>query len=421
MFDSYTHRRARKTWGAFLCVFAILITIPFIGTADEGDTWIVFDSNRPNPEATERTYWDIWKLDPDARNWEQTGADCDLFGDPLTNDPANEWDPTYSVHDKCRVEDGAVIFVSDRDGYPHLYKISIDGGFWIPLFDAHIDEYATVDPCYNFSGDLVAYASNQDGNWEIYTMEPDRNAQPHQVTHTPDWCDNRSPCFSTDGNTIYFVSNYDNGPSGDGCTGFGEIYSINLDGTGMQKVIVDEYDNPLLLDYQECDPCCSPVDDDILVFATNFPTSTYSTEDDRINFELFSFSFTTKEITRLTASWNEHYDDGKIYELWNSTMPCFHPNGQKIVWSASNWTNVPWRESYPYQPSYWRPGDRGQGASQQIWIRGTNQTADEHNRWFPPSFWGYSESGPGGGHWNGGHQHHQHFNPSWDYKPGCIP
>jgi len=390
-----------------LCAFLILaLFIPATLEAAEGDTWIVFDCNRSGASG----YWDIWKLDPDGDGSQWNDS---LFGTALTKDPANEWDPTYSKEDKRGTKQGAVVFVSDKDGYPHLYKISIDGeSYWWHLASGPGDPWADVDPCYSFDGKKIAFASNRTGNWEIYTMTSDGQ----DVTRiTQSFSDNRSPCFSKDGSKIYFIGNRDTGAIGDW-----EIYVVNSSGGTPSKAIVNSSGQPLLLDYTEHDPCCSPTDPNIIVFTTNVATPTYGehlSEVDRINFELFSYNFVTKDTNRLTDSWNEYWsskDSKWVPQLWNSSMPCFSPDGERIAWSADNWTGLTWQpDNYPdgpYNPSYWKPNG-GQGSVHQIWTRRLDQP--DHHYWFPPSYWGYLE-GEGPWPWPPGHQHHKHYNPSWD-------
>ncbi|MBN2380742.1 PD40 domain-containing protein [candidate division WOR-3 bacterium] len=391
----------------------LLFAVPVALVAAEGDTWIVFDCNRPNPNTTERTYWDIWKLDPDGDGSQSSDS---LFGVPLTDDPANEWDPTYSA------EDQAVVFVSDVDGWPHLWKVSIDGGYPQGLF--LYGQYCTVDPCYSFDGTKIAYASNETGNWDIFMIDAD-GSNKKRITTNPG--DDRSPCFSTDGSKIYFISNRDV-PAGGWTQGDWEIYVVDTTGAGTAtKAIVDAQSQPLLMDYTEHDPCCSPTDPDIIIFATNVATPTYTdpgliAEADRINFELFSYNFITRDTNRLTLSWNEYPgSSGPVAQMWNSSMPCFSPDGQRIAWACDNWTSVSWQPlnfpNGPYDPSYWKPDDRGQGSSHQIWVRATNHSPDDHEYWFASSFWGWDTTHDriGSGDWEGGHQHHKHYNPSWDW------
>ncbi|TKJ43830.1 hypothetical protein CEE36_01555 [candidate division TA06 bacterium B3_TA06] len=382
-----------------LCAFLVLtFFVPATLYAAEGETWIVFECNRPNPDAEGRTYWDIWKLDPDGDGLQ---SDDGLFGFALTNDPSNEWDPTYSV------ENQTVVFVSDRNGWPHLYKVSIDGGYWEGFL---FGQYCAVDPCYSFDGTRIAYASNQNGNWDIYTMDTDGY---NKTQITTDAADDRSPCFSTNGNKIYFISNRDAGAIGDW-----EIYVVNSSGGTATKAIVNAQGQPLLLDYTEHDPCCSPNDPDIIVFATNKATTTYTEPVNRINFELFKYSISGKTLIRLTESWND--PAGVSKQLWNSSMPCFSPDGQRIAWSADNWTRQGWQgnlpENRPYNNSFWKP-DFDQGSIHQIWTCELDHINNDHY-YFPPSFWGW-ENGPVGVGYGDhkGHQHHKHYNPSWDNQP----
>lgn len=399
--QSKTKATPKIRW--LLCTLLFLAF--FVPVTLQADTWIVFDCNRPNPNVNKSTYWDIWKLDPDG---DGGSSDDSLFGIALTNEPSNEWDPTYSVNDNFGSKEGAVVFVSDKNGQPHLYKMSIDGGYWHQLTDGH---YANVDPCYSFDGTKVAYTSNQNDNWEIYIMDSDGYGIPERITHS--FSDNRSPCFSKDGSKVYFISNRDT----DNSTVYGdwEIYCADLVEDTIGPSVLAGNGDPLLLQSTEHEPCCSPTNPNIIVFASGTPTPTFegSNEVDRINFELFSYYFNTNDTNHLTESWNEYG------ELWNSSMPCFSPNGQHIAWSADNWTNTGWLGAYedrPFSTSYWKPNIT-QGASHQIWIRATSDSKENHINWFPPSYWGWSGSGPGHGFWNGGHMRHKHYNPSWDEQP----
>ncbi|MBN2380744.1 PD40 domain-containing protein [candidate division WOR-3 bacterium] len=225
-------------------------------------------------------------------------------------------------------------------------------------------------------------------------------------------------CFSSDGSMIYFISNRDV-PQGGWTQGDWEIYVVDTTGAGTAtKAIVDAQGQSLLMDYTEHDPCCSTTDDDIIVFATNKAKPTYTEQVDRINFELWEYSISNHTLTRLTESWN----DAVNKELWNSSMPCFSPDGERIAWSCDNWTGISWQNKNPdgsYPTSYWKP-DGDQGSSHQIWTRRLDQS--DHHYWFPPSYWGWNpdwtppQPWPWGGYSTGpGHQHHKHYNPSWDW------
>jgi Tol biopolymer transport system component len=78
--------------------------------------------------------------------------------------------------------------------------------------------------CGKAYGDLLAFASDRDGNYEIYSMNLDGSNQ-QRLTNDPasDFC----PVFSPDGTKLAFIS-YRSGADG--------IYTMNWDGTGLLKV-----------------------------------------------------------------------------------------------------------------------------------------------------------------------------------------
>jgi hypothetical protein len=99
--------------------------------------------------------------------------------------------------------------------------------------------------------------------------------------------------------------------------------------------------------------------------------------------------------------------------LWNSSMPCFSPDGQRIAWSADNWTHENWQGNEPtdrpYLNSFWKP-DFGQGSHHHIWTCELDDMDDDHC-YFPPSYWGYATPNPS----QYTHHYDMHYNPSWDW------
>jgi len=73
-------------------------------------------------------------------------------------------------------------------------------------------------------GGLIAHASNQDGDWEIYTIDLEADSL-QQVTHNG--ANDLSPSWSPDGGQIAFVSNRD---------GNDEIYVMNADGSDQRRL-----------------------------------------------------------------------------------------------------------------------------------------------------------------------------------------
>jgi len=151
----------------------------------------------------------------------------------ITYSPGNSesWDPVFSPS-------GMMVFVSDRDGQPEIYKISLggkverltytsEGSSFDPAFtpdgilyfcstrggdfghiyslslDGKVERltYGTVDsidadPVVSPEGTLY-FVSNRDGNWDIFRMSIDGKTR--KVTHTkdPDYC--LFPSFSSSG------------------------------------------------------------------------------------------------------------------------------------------------------------------------------------------------------------------------------
>ena len=71
------------------------------------------------------------------------------------------------------------------------------------------------------------FESERDGNWEIYTMNPDGSAETRLTKNT---VDDYTPVWSPDGKKILFASERN---------GNGEIYVMNTDGTGQKRLTND--------------------------------------------------------------------------------------------------------------------------------------------------------------------------------------
>ena len=70
----------------------------------------------------------------------------------------------------------------------------------------------------------IAFETNRDGNFEIYSMNPDGSGQTN-LTNNP--ADDTIPAWSPDGTKIAFTSFRDGNP---------EIYSMNADGSGQTRL-----------------------------------------------------------------------------------------------------------------------------------------------------------------------------------------
>jgi len=70
----------------------------------------------------------------------------------------------------------------------------------------------------------IAFASDRDGNYEIYVMNPDGSGQKRLTNNS---AADFAPSWSPDGKRIAFTSDRD---------GNGEIYLMNADGTGVRRL-----------------------------------------------------------------------------------------------------------------------------------------------------------------------------------------
>jgi TolB protein len=79
-------------------------------------------------------------------------------------------------------------------------------------------------PAWSPDGSKIAFTSDRDGVWQIYTASPD-GSDLHRLTNYPG--DNRDPAWSPDGQRIAFVSTRDRA---------WEIYVMRADGSGVLRL-----------------------------------------------------------------------------------------------------------------------------------------------------------------------------------------
>jgi Tol biopolymer transport system component len=141
----------------------------------------------------------------------------------LTNSPGFDMQPVWSPNGKN------LAFVSDRVvGTTEIYKMKPrpEGKQNRPLRLTNNDAY-DYSPDWSPDGTKIAFQSNQDGNWEIYTMNADGTGQTN-FTNNP--AEDRDPVWSPDGKRIAFSSNRP--PDFDSQPVNFEIYTIDaLDGS----------------------------------------------------------------------------------------------------------------------------------------------------------------------------------------------
>jgi dipeptidyl aminopeptidase/acylaminoacyl peptidase len=114
-----------------------------------------------------------------------------------------------------------IAFASNRDGNFEIYSMNADGGAQArlttnPAFDG--------TPSFSADGTKIAFESSRTGNGDIYVMNADGSGQTRLTTSS---AVDLLPTFSPDGTKIAFTSFR---------TGNGDIYVMNADGSGQTRL-----------------------------------------------------------------------------------------------------------------------------------------------------------------------------------------
>jgi len=202
----FANGKQRASMAALLLVFAVAI---FSACGGSGDTVNTFRSTR------NRSDREIYTISSD-------GSDLRRLTDSLSFDAEPSWSP-----------DGArIAFISDRDGNREIYTMSSDGSDVRRLTN---DEFRDREPSWSPDGSRIAFVSDRDGdcqenssdcNYEIYTMSSD-GSDVRRLTENQLISDRR-PSWSQDGSRIVFASNRD---------GDFEIYTMDSsDGSNVRQL-----------------------------------------------------------------------------------------------------------------------------------------------------------------------------------------
>jgi Tol biopolymer transport system component len=193
-----------------------------------------------------------------------------------------------TVEARSRIN-GKIAFASNRDGNFEIYIMNVDGSEQTRLTNNNAGD---ENPDWSPDGSKIAFVSNRDGNYEIYIMNTDGSGQTRLTNNNgEDW----NPSWSPNGTKIAFVSNRD---------GNFEVYVMNADGSGQARLTYNNGDDE--------QPRWSP-DGTKIVINTNRDG----------NMEIYVIKADGSEQTRLT---NNNYDDQD---------PDWSPDGTKISYISN--------------------------------------------------------------------------------------
>ena len=122
------------------------------------------------------------------------------------------------------VDDGTIVFTSDRSGGPQLYEVPARGGRAQRItFEGRYNASPTVSP----DGETVAFVHGVDGRFQIAAIDRASNFFRTLTQGTLD----ESPTFSPNGQMILYATEKD---------GRGTLGAVSLDGSVVQSLTLDD-------------------------------------------------------------------------------------------------------------------------------------------------------------------------------------
>ncbi len=168
--------------------------------------------------------WDIFIFDVAKKTEYSITSTSDYY------ETVGDWSP----------DGGFLLIVSDNpannpDEDKEIYVIDLDGNYIARLTDNDVHDTA---PRWSPDGSMIAYSAFDGKDWDIFVMNADGSDK--RNLSNDDNVFSTSPCWSPDGMKIlYSVSE---GPKGYDLNVV-NIYSINLDGTGLTKLTQGNFVN----------------------------------------------------------------------------------------------------------------------------------------------------------------------------------
>jgi TolB protein len=170
-------------------------------------------------------------------NWELFLFEHDKSPRQLTDDPALDYDATFSP-------DGWwIVFCSERSGNPDLYVLDVDRGGATPK-QLTRGTFMEAAAAFTPDGKSLLFVSDRDGNADIFTMPFQPNA-PKTINRATNLTKNGAgdyrPAISPDGKTVAFSSDRDSwldvmNDTTRAVPFRNEIYLMNIDGSNARRL-----------------------------------------------------------------------------------------------------------------------------------------------------------------------------------------
>jgi TolB protein len=146
----------------------------------------------------------------------------------------------------------------------------------------------------------IAFASDRDGEFDIYVMNAD-GSDLTRLTDDPAW--DGLPAWSSDGRRIAFISNRDDNTN---------IYVMNADGSDLTRLT----DNP--------------ADDEFPAWSPDGQQIAFKSVDDQGNYDIYVMNADGSDLTRLAEGLD--YDEfGHMWPLVPPQVPLWSPDGEQLV------------------------------------------------------------------------------------------
>ena len=137
----------------------------------------------------------------------------------LTNNPAEDLYPAWSADGQW------IVFTSNRDGNQEVYKVRTSGTDLVNLTNNPANDsqptWLVEAGLFSTSGDRIAFATDRDGNQEVYVMMEDGT---DQTNISNNGAEDFYPRATRSGDRIVFVSTRD---------GSQDVFVMNSDGSGQ--------------------------------------------------------------------------------------------------------------------------------------------------------------------------------------------